>query len=92
MEPGKKAVFLIEPLPAGETDISPLSQMEVSALTAAVKILDLLLSVVMDPVGFAAAARTFVLLTAQFQFNMPSFPILINIFYDYPCGSEQRLL
>ena len=63
--------------------------MQICILTAYGKILDLLHTVVVDPVCPRSAAGTGMLLSRQLQLHMASVCVFINIFYDYIFQSEK---
>ena len=89
MESGKKAVFLIEPLPAGTADIPTFSQVQICMHSVHIQILDSLDSVVVDALCLVLTARAAVLLPGQFELYTAACFIFINIFYDYIFQSEQ---
>lgn len=89
VEPGKKAVFLIEPIPAGAADVHPLSHVQVCMHSVHVQIFDSLEPVVVDAFGLALTARADVLPPGQLKFYAAARLIFMNIFYDYVFQSEQ---
>ena len=89
VEPGKKAVFLIEPLPAGTAGIPTLSQVQICMHSMHVQILDSLYTVVVDALCLALTAWADVLLPRQLYLYAAACFIFINIFYDNIFQSEQ---
>ena len=89
MEPGKKAVFLIEPLPAGTADVPTFSQVQICMHSVHIQILDSLDPVVVNALCLALTAWADVFSPGQFELYAAARFIFINIFYDNVFQSEQ---
>ena len=80
MEPGKKAVLLIEPLAAVPADIPTLSQVQICMYSVHVQTLDSLDPVVVDALCLALTARAAMFPLGQFYLYATARFIFINIF------------
>ena len=85
----EKAVLLVKPFPTVVAYIPPLAKMKIDVLAKSRYILDLLLSVVVNPICFRSTAWADMLTAGQLKLYMVGAFVFPDFFDDYIFQSKQ---